>query len=128
MEHNHALAEKIRDARIKAGLSQQQMADALGINLRTAGNWERTGAVPPLRLAKLQQVLPALQVELVEAQGWTAEATNGHSHLVRYARKVPYLEASEETPVAQLKRLRRELTRIALELDDCLERLEQSQV
>jgi transcriptional regulator with XRE-family HTH domain len=122
MEHNHVLAEQIRAARLAAGLSQQQMADALGINLRTAGNWERTGAVPALRLAKLRQVLP----QLAEVDGLYSQVDgNGSGHLTRYARHVPLLTASEETPLAQLKRLRRELARITMELDDCLERLEQ---
>lgn len=121
MEHNHVLAEKIKAARVAAGMSQQQLADALGINLRTAGNWERTGAVPALRVANLRQVLPGLNAEQ-EAQGWTAGPVNGgHLH---YAKAVPV--PLEESPVAQLKRLRRELARITMELDDCLERLEQS--
>ena len=118
MEHNHALAIRIRDARISAGLSQQQLADKLGVNLKTAGVWERTGAVPPLRMAKLQQVLPVLDVN-----GWHAEPDAASGQL-RYSRYIPLVTASEEEPLAQLRRLRRELQRITLELDDCLERLE----
>jgi transcriptional regulator with XRE-family HTH domain len=120
MEHNHALATRIRDARLAAGLSQQALADKLGINLKTAGIWERTGAVPALRLAKLKQVLPALEAE---TNGWAAlpDTASGQAALTR---RVPFLTASEEAPLAQLRRLRRDLARLATELDDCIERLE----
>lgn len=119
MQHNHVLATRIRDARIGAGLSQQQVADLLKVNLKTFGSWERYGVVPELRMAKLKQVLPALGAQ----EGWTvsAEASNGRT---AYVRSIPFPTASEETPLAQLHRLRRELARITTELDDCLERLE----
>jgi transcriptional regulator with XRE-family HTH domain len=119
MEQNHGLGASIRDARTAAGLSQQQLADALGVNLKTAGQWERTGLVPPLRMAKLRQVLPALSGG--DTEGWTAEPTN--SHLLRFSTVVPLNEA----PLARLHRLRRELSRITLELDECLEELERGQ-
>jgi len=120
MKHNHALAVQIRDARLAAGLSQQQLADALGINLRTAGQWERAGAVPALRVAKLRQVLPALAGAIAEAaaDGWEAEA--GATDAQRFAKVVPLSEA----PLAKLHRLRRELSRISLEMDECLAELE----
>ena len=118
MEHSPALATQIRDARLAAGLSQQQLADALGVNLKTAGQWERTGAVPAIRMAKLRQVLPALGAP-GEGEWVTAPALNGTRHLERLEMSLPITEPT----LARLERLRRELSRIALEMDECLDKL-----
>jgi len=39
-------ATKLREQRIKKGLSQQQVADAVGVSLRTVRNWEIEGRYP----------------------------------------------------------------------------------
>lgn len=51
------LGQRLRDARERAGLTQQQVANEIGVSLRTVGNWERGETVPQNRLAKLEDLL-----------------------------------------------------------------------
>lgn len=123
MEHNSVLAQQIKEARLTAGLSQQALADAVGVNLRTAGHWERTGEVPALRMAKLRSVLPALGQPSREDWRLVPEPANARNHLVSYETSAPLAL----TPLARLQQLRRELARITLEMDECLAELERGQ-
>jgi transcriptional regulator with XRE-family HTH domain len=54
MPQKHALtftrADRLRKAREVAGLTQAQMADALGVDKKTIGRWETTGDVRALFL------------------------------------------------------------------------------
>lgn len=52
--------QQIRDARERAGLTQEQLAQRVGVTLRTVGNWERGASVPRNRLARIREVLPDL--------------------------------------------------------------------
>lgn len=51
------LGETIRRARLLAGLSQDDLAEKLGVTRRTVGEWERTGKVSPYRRAELAKIL-----------------------------------------------------------------------
>lgn len=51
------LGRRIREARERAGLTQQQVAAEIGVSLRTVGNWERGETVPLNRFARLEAVL-----------------------------------------------------------------------
>ena len=42
----------LREKRIKAGLSQTEVADVLHVKPQFVSNWERGMSAPPLRLAK----------------------------------------------------------------------------
>lgn len=55
--------DEIREARERAGLTQEQLAQRLGVTLRTVGNWERGATVPRNRLARLRDVFPGQQQE-----------------------------------------------------------------
>ena len=46
----------MRDARVAAGWTQEQLADRLGVTLRTVGNWERANP-PAASQARLRAVL-----------------------------------------------------------------------
>lgn len=48
---------EIREARERAGLTQDALGSAVGVSGRTVGNWERGTTVPRNRLAKLREVL-----------------------------------------------------------------------
>lgn len=50
--------QQIRDARERASLTQEQLAQLVGVTHRTVGNWERGASVPRNRLAKVREVLP----------------------------------------------------------------------
>lgn len=47
----------IRAARERAGLTQEQLAQLVGVTQRSIGNWERDQTVPRNRLAKIEEVL-----------------------------------------------------------------------
>jgi transcriptional regulator with XRE-family HTH domain len=49
--------DRIRAARERAGLTQQQLAALVDVSARTVGNWERGETVPMNRFAKVRQVL-----------------------------------------------------------------------
>lgn len=49
--------DRIRAARERAGLTQQQLAVLVDVSARTVGNWERGETVSQNRLAKVRQVL-----------------------------------------------------------------------
>lgn len=48
---------QIREARERAGLTQQELATRLGVTLRTIGNWERGATVPKNRQAAIRAFL-----------------------------------------------------------------------
>ncbi len=47
----------IRKARQRAGLSQKELAEKVGVHMRSVGNWERGETVPRNREAKIRDVL-----------------------------------------------------------------------
>lgn len=49
--------DDIRSARERAHLTQQELGEAVGVSLRTIGNWERGESVPRSRMAALIEVL-----------------------------------------------------------------------
>ena len=49
--------EDLAAARNRARLTQQQLADRLGVTLRSVGNWERSQAVPSGAESKVRDVL-----------------------------------------------------------------------
>lgn len=56
--------------RERAGLTQRQFADALGVTITTISNWERGAKEPKLSFAQVKQITEILKCsldELVEA-------------------------------------------------------------
>ena len=58
-------AEKLRQARLDAGLSQQQLADKSGVAMRTIQNWEGAERNPS-NFAKVEQIAKVLGVSTTE--------------------------------------------------------------
>lgn len=48
---------QIKEARNRAGMTQQELAIKIGVTLRTVGNWERGATVPRDREPRLREVL-----------------------------------------------------------------------
>lgn len=48
---------EIKAARERARLTQAQLAERIGVGLRTVGNWERGETVPKNRMAALEALL-----------------------------------------------------------------------
>lgn len=49
--------DEIRLARQRAGLTQQELAQQIGVSMRTIGNWERGDTVPQRHAARIADVL-----------------------------------------------------------------------
>ena len=58
-------AEKLRQARLDTGLSQQQLADKSGVAMRTIQNWEGAERNPS-NFAKVEQLAKVLGVSTTE--------------------------------------------------------------
>lgn len=115
------LGAQIRAARLAKGWTQAQLAEEMGSTKKSVGMWERTGKVSPLSLGRLRQVLEELSTQ----GGWIEEPQpTRHLRRLTMERPMPELTASAESPLETLRRLRRELTRMSVELDSALEALE----
>lgn len=51
------LGERIREARERMGMTQQQLGDAVGAARETVGNWELGTTSPRNKLGKLREIL-----------------------------------------------------------------------
>ena len=65
------IGERITAARIRKGMSQQDLADRVGASLRSVGNWERGERISARNLIRLAD---ALDVDLLDETD-PAEAT-----------------------------------------------------
>jgi ribosome-binding protein aMBF1 (putative translation factor) len=54
---NNISYEQIRAGRERLGMTQQELANHVGVSLRTVGNWERGESVPRMHMAVLADVL-----------------------------------------------------------------------
>lgn len=70
---------EIVEAREAAGLTQEQLAQLVGVSIRTIGNWERGTTVPKNRLGRLRKVLADLSASasLAVTATVTADGTVG---------------------------------------------------
>lgn len=59
VEDRRQLAALLRAARSESGLSQKELAEALGCERKAVVRWEKDGSVPSSRLPSLQSILPA---------------------------------------------------------------------
>ena len=64
------LAGRIRELRKKAGLKQDELAEAIGVHLITISRWENGGDVPKtLKLQRLASALHVTEAELLNGPG-----------------------------------------------------------
>jgi transcriptional regulator with XRE-family HTH domain len=55
----HELGKRVKRARERAGLTQRQLAEAVGVDRKTVGNWEAGLSSPRSSLGRLEAVLGA---------------------------------------------------------------------
>lgn len=113
------VGQRIKEARLRQGWTQTQLAEQVGATKKSVGMWERTGQLSPLNMGRLAQVLPELST-----QGeWVEAAPTRTLRRLTMEAPLPELTASEP-PLETLRRVRRELTRMTAELDKVVEALE----
>src|SRR5664279_5112189 len=101
------IGDQITAARIRMGMSQQDLADRIGSSLRSIGNWERGERISTRNLVKLSD---ALGVDLLADTG-RAKATNP-------------VDLTDDQLVNELgRRLAEARTRVT-QLDEMINRLE----
>lgn len=76
------LSERIRRAREDKGLTQEQLAEAVGVSQRTIGNWERGASVPRNRLGRLENILD-VSLRLAPDDAMASDDTDGPETLQR---------------------------------------------
>lgn len=110
----------IREARERLGLTQQQLADQVGVSRETVGNWETGYSEPRSKRARLLQVLglgadaaPATDVErrLLEALREASEGLDDEARLEMVA-------VAEAEIIARRRRILRERNDRAHGVDD----------
>ena len=98
-EDTQAISERIRLARANLGLSQTELAKAIGVNRATVGHWERGGAFAPSR-EHLQALSARLQVSL----DWLAYGEQSPVAAVVDAAGSPSSRARAEEVMLELSR------------------------
>lgn len=63
------LGDRLRVARGRSGLTQGQLAEALGVKTQTVGNWERDVTEPTLPLSKVRLLCDRLGISFEELTG-----------------------------------------------------------
>lgn len=63
-------AENLKDARLRAGLTQQEVADALGVTKAAVCTWESGTSKP--RMGKMTEIAEVLGTSVPELMGETA--------------------------------------------------------
>lgn len=63
------LGERLRIARDRAGLTQAQLGEALGVRTQTVGNWERNATEPTLPLSKVRVLCDRLEMSFDDLTG-----------------------------------------------------------
>lgn len=97
------LGERIRRARVKAGLTQQQLADKLGLTRPTITQWE-TGATTP-HAKKLEELAKALGLPRLEIFGRSDVDRNVRDGpgVARYVPEISWVQAGAWTEVADVQ-------------------------
>lgn len=69
------ISSEIREARIRKNMTQNALADALGVSCQAVSNWERGDSMPDIsRLEELSRILGIDLRRMLGAEGETAEA------------------------------------------------------
>jgi transcriptional regulator with XRE-family HTH domain len=106
---DRALALRIRQRRIMQGLTQQQMAERIGVTYQQAHKYEQgVNRVSVSRLFDIAQALGVHPAELLtglEPEAGALRETSAHRRLLQLAAAFAQLSAREQTAVLSMVRL-----------------------
>ena len=88
--------EQIRTARKRAGMSQGQLAKAVGASLRAVGSWERDGNSPNLAEVRLREVLDPYLEDTAVIAGPGLEDASDAQLLAEIARRFARTDPQEK--------------------------------
>lgn len=89
--------DDIRNARQRAGLTQAELAQQIGVSMRTVGNWERGDTPPDRYAARISAVLDGL---ISSADSPTIEDYSDAALLAEIARRFDGTRSIRERPAA----------------------------
>ena len=97
---------KIRSFRQNLGYSQQYMAEKVGVDIRTYGNWERgTNEITISNLKKIADVLNIELAEIWDQTKWVSKPfTQEDKHLILEETVAPYYSKSNTDQTERLIR------------------------
>ena len=82
------LGNHLFQARKKAGLSQEEAAEKLGVSRQTVSKWETDETLPDIRQSKIQEAIEKARDEVVEKIDWTKAWSKKYPILARYQAEV----------------------------------------
>lgn len=80
------IGEKIKAARKKKGLKQEELAERLNISYQNIGQWENGVRTP--KLQTLQKIASALDISMLELQGFSLSDVPTEDLLAELERRV----------------------------------------
>lgn len=95
------VAETIQRARQQARMTQQELAEAVGVSLRTITSWERGSTLPLNRIPVLEQILGVTLTEPPSVAG-TLQGVSDRELLEEVARRMAAARSAVPSPVTPL--------------------------
>jgi transcriptional regulator with XRE-family HTH domain len=77
---NNELSQKIKDLRLKNGMTLEQVGDIVGVGKSTVRKWE-TGMIANMRRDKIALLAKALRTTPAYLMGWKDDKTNASDKL-----------------------------------------------
>ena len=106
-QEGETLGDRIRNLRIIHGMSQDDLAKAVGVSNRTVSTWERDARMPRMgpieKMVKLFNVSkPYLMLGQKDEKSPTAVTSEASEEFIKLAKKIQSLPSDKQTIILQL--------------------------
>lgn len=106
-QEGETLGDRIRNLRIIHGMSQDDLAKAVGVSNRTVSTWERDARMPRMgpieKMVKLFNVSkPYLMLGQKDEKSLTAVTSEASEEFIKLAKKIQSLPSDKQAIILQL--------------------------